>query len=68
MSKPATNSASGVYLCPRCHREKLVYLKSMRNHDSRDWYKCDGCEHIVTKPREVAAEGSTITPEAGSLT
>lgn len=35
--------------CPRCHRDKLFYLKSMRQYDSRDWFKCDGCEHIFTK-------------------
>jgi hypothetical protein len=35
--------------CPRCHRDKLFHLKSMRQHDSRDWFKCDGCEHIFTK-------------------
>jgi hypothetical protein len=35
--------------CPRCHRDKLFLLKSMRQYDSRDWFKCDGCEHILTR-------------------
>jgi hypothetical protein len=21
----------------------------MRQYDTRDWFKCDGCEHIFTK-------------------
>ena len=41
--------------CPRCHRNKLFHLKSMRNHDSRDWFKCDGCEHIFTTEPVVEA-------------
>jgi len=40
-------------ICPRCHRDKLFYLKSMRQHDSRDWFKCDACEHIFTSAPEV---------------
>ena len=39
-------------ICPRCHRDRLVHLKSMRHYDSRDWFKCDGCEHIFTKAPE----------------
>jgi transposase-like protein len=46
-----SNTQPGV--CPRCHRDKLFHLKSMRQHDSRDWFKCDACEHIFTVAPEV---------------
>jgi hypothetical protein len=42
-----------VLVCPRCHSNKLVALTSMRRHDPRDWYKCDGCEHIVVVAKPV---------------
>jgi DNA-directed RNA polymerase subunit M/transcription elongation factor TFIIS len=53
-------STLNTLVCPRCHSNKLVYLKSMRRHDSREWYKCDGCEHIVTvaKPVSEVAQGA----------
>lgn len=35
--------------CPRCHVNQLIHLKSMQRYDSRNWFKCDGCDHIVTE-------------------
>jgi hypothetical protein len=37
-------------LCPRCSRDRLVYLQYMDKYDSGEWFKCDGCEHIFTNP------------------
>jgi hypothetical protein len=68
MSKPAANPALEPNICPRCHRDKLVHLKSMRPYDSRDWFKCDSCEHIVTRPRDVPPADSARNPEADSRT
>lgn len=45
---PAGKNAS---LCPNCRRNKVVLLKSMAKYSSLDWYKCNGCEHIFTRPR-----------------
>jgi transposase-like protein len=49
--------------CPRCHRDKLVHLKSMRQYDTREWFKCDGCEHIFTRP---ASAPAPINPQMKS--
>ena len=42
--------------CPGCHEYKVRRLWSMRKWDGkRDWFICDGCEHLVaTEPREAA--------------
>jgi hypothetical protein len=46
--------------CPRCHRDKLFLLKSMRQYDSRDWFKCDSCEHIFTKAPVVDIKSASV--------
>ena len=38
-------------MCPRCQRQRLVRLRSMARHSELDWFKCDGCEHLFTRPR-----------------
>jgi hypothetical protein len=54
-------------VCPRCHRQRLVLLRSMARHSDLDWFKCDGCEHLFTRPRPQAvvvesAQQATVTP------
>ena len=39
-------------ICPRCHRQRLVRLRSMDRHSELEWYKCDGCEHLLTRQRQ----------------
>jgi hypothetical protein len=46
-------------LCPRCHRLRVSWLRSMARHSELDWFKCDGCDHIFTRPR---AAGDEETP------
>ena len=51
-------------ICPRCHRQRVVWLRSMARHSALDWFKCDGCEHTFTRPRPsddngAADEGTT---------
>ena len=36
-------------VCPRCHRQRLVRLRSMARYSTLDWFKCDGCEHLFTR-------------------
>lgn len=36
-------------ICPRCHRKRVVHLRSMARHSTLEWFKCDGCEHLFTR-------------------
>jgi hypothetical protein len=36
-------------ICPRCHRKRVVLLRSMSRHSDLEWFKCDGCEHLFTR-------------------
>jgi hypothetical protein len=45
----------GLDLCLHCHRNRVVFLDSMRLHSDLNWYKCDGCDHIFTLPRASSA-------------
>jgi hypothetical protein len=57
-----SSTALDVHACPRCHRNKLVRLKSMRRYDSREWFKCDGCEHLFTIPPVIEAPETPAAP------
>jgi hypothetical protein len=32
----------------------------MRQYDSRDWFKCDNCEHIFTKAPVVDIKSASV--------
>jgi hypothetical protein len=53
-------------MCPRCHRQRLVRLRSMARYSELDWFKCDGCDHLFTRPRPepvaTAIDHTTATP------
>jgi hypothetical protein len=51
-------------ICPRCHRRRVVQLRSMARHSELDWFKCDGCEHVFT--RKPAANERASTEAAAS--
>ena len=44
----APEVASPPGICPRCLHETLRHLPRMCLHTSYDWFKCDGCDLIVT--------------------
>lgn len=40
-------------LCPQCRRGNLSSLRSMRTYAiPSDWFQCDFCQALFTKPRE----------------
>jgi transposase-like protein len=56
-------------ICPRCHRKRVVHLRSMARHSTLDWFKCDGCEHVFTREPagrepiiEEAVEPKSVAP------
>jgi hypothetical protein len=51
-------------LCERCHCGHVVHLRSMMRYSELDWFKCDGCEHLFTRPR--AAANATRDDALGS--
>jgi hypothetical protein len=54
LSNPFTRAVpeeSEFEICPRCHRKRLRCLRSMFAHSELLWFKCDGCEHLVTRAR-----------------
>jgi hypothetical protein len=44
-----TTECPDTEICPRCHRRRLVKLRSMARHSELEWFKCDGCEHVLTR-------------------
>jgi len=50
-------------ICPRCHRRRVVRLRSMARHSALDWFKCDGCEHLFTRE---PANSESASPEAAA--
>ena len=68
MKLEAVSEDCKMEICPRCHRQRVVFLRSMTRHSDVDWFKCDGCEHIFTRPRpthnEVPLEDMTATKVA----
>lgn len=53
-------------ICPRCHRRRLVRLRSMARHSTLDWFKCDGCDHVLTREPGPAEPPADSTEAAAS--
>jgi hypothetical protein len=43
-------------LCTRCAGSDTEPVATMRRHtvDADNWYRCDGCGHVFTTPRDDA--------------
>lgn len=50
-------------ICPRCHRKRVLQLRSMARHSALDWFKCDGCDHVFTR---APGDAESIAPEAAA--
>lgn len=50
-------------ICPRCHRQRVLQLRSMARHSPLDWFKCDGCDHVFTR---APVDTETVVPEAAA--
>jgi hypothetical protein len=50
-------------ICPRCHRKRVLQLRSMARHSNLEWFKCDGCDHLFTR---APLDEDSAAPEAAA--
>jgi len=55
-SSPMNNKypveVKALLVCPQCKHGEVALLKYMRVYSQQeDWFRCDRCGHLFTKPR-----------------
>jgi hypothetical protein len=65
MDTTLTNDPAHIKKCPRCHLDRVAYLRSMRRYDVHQrWFKCDFCDHLFTVTNEPGSTTAIALAEA----